>query len=955
MSKPIVQFLRNLSRALAAFVLICSAIALFALVSDALPEFVHWFGGKSSLPKSNTLVCTMLLSSAILLNVWQKKNLRLEGASILICSVVALIGTLTVIEYATGVNFGIDQLIPTGYSSPASLYPGRPGVSALLAIMLLTVSVAFANNDKRATLSQSVAAASGWIALLAIAGYSYGLPSLYTIFQLNETALITAILALGLSLSAILMRPDIGPAAILGSTGLGGNLARRMLLLSLMFPGLGLLGGPENVEHDLLLLVIAVSALLPIIAATGAWSVETAEREKAGQLVIYSISKVLSRREPLDETIPICLKILCEQFGWTVGEFWQPTATGEELRCAAFYSSDDVSPFREVSESITFGKGVGLPGRVWETKNSAWINDVVADGNFPRAAQAKRAKLHGAFAFPIMSGDDFLGVFAFFGDTVHRPDSRTIRVLDLVATEIGHLIENKRMELLLFESEQRFKAIFDHTFELIGLLSPDGTLLEGNRTALTFVNVTREEVIGKPFWDTPWWSHSTKLQAQLRAAIKSAAAGEFVRFETFHPTPAGEQVAVDFSISPVTDKDGNVIMLIPEGRDISHKKEAERRVSEFYSTVSHELRTPLTSIRGALGLLEGGKAGDLSPRGKQLVTMGRMECERLVRLINDILDIRKIEAGKLDLRVEEVELNQIVEQSIEALKHYTTDNNITLKIDSQCDVRLRADHDRIMQVITNLTSNAMKFSPRDGTVTISTEMLETSAVKISVADSGPGISQADQQKLFQLFHQVDSSDSRPKGGTGLGLAISKALVEQHGGTIGVHSVPDQGSTFWFTLPAGQLAAKTNITRTPSGRIHAFQQRSPGPARVLIVEDDISTREVIKQQLGTLSVSVEEAATVEVAVTKAHEWKPDLVVLDLSLPDVDGIEFVKDLRKQPSLRNTPLIVYTARDLSEADKTTLTLGATAYLTKATTSEELFLDTVGTLLGELLKRQP
>jgi signal transduction histidine kinase len=233
--------------------------------------------------------------------------------------------------------------------------------------------------------------------------------------------------------------------------------------------------------------------------------------------------------------------------------------------------------------------------------------------------------------------------------------------------------------------------------------------------------------------------------------------------------------------------------------DISLRKEGEQRVSEFYSTVSHELRTPLTSINGALRLMEGGKAGELSARAQHLVTVGRAECDRLVRLINDILDIRKIQAGKMQLTLETIESKQIIDQTVEAINSLASESGITLQKQISVNPSIHVDKDRIIQVLTNLVSNAIKFAPRDSDIEIATS-LYGNHVKLSVTDHGPGISYQNQRKLFKLFQQVDSTDSRPKGGTGLGLAISKVLVEEHKGTIGVDSKEGAGATFWFTLP-----------------------------------------------------------------------------------------------------------------------------------------------------------
>ncbi len=364
-------------------------------------------------------------------------------------------------------------------------------------------------------------------------------------------------------------------------------------------------------------------------------------------------------------------------------------------------------------------------------------------------------------------------------------------------------------QIKVVESERKFQAIFDHSFEFIGLMSCDGILLEANQTSLGFAGVSRDEVVGLPFWETPWWSHSKELQEKLQSAISEAAGGKLVRFETTHPSKSGAMIAVDFSVKPVFDDEGKVVMLIPEGRDISEKKQAEIRVSEFYSTVSHELRTPLTSIRGSLGLIGGGLAGATTEKTQMLVTIACEETDRLIRLINGILDLRKIEAGMLDFDLTEVESSDLIEKTIKVMSGMAYQAGIELTVGDCCNVRIECDEDRVIQVLTNLISNAIKFSDRGQTVIIEVAQQEPELVRFSVKDNGPGIPAEQKHKLFGKFQQIDQSDRRKKDGSGLGLAISKALVEQHGGTIGLSDGESGGTTFWFDLPIQSTTGRSS--------------------------------------------------------------------------------------------------------------------------------------------------
>ncbi len=365
------------------------------------------------------------------------------------------------------------------------------------------------------------------------------------------------------------------------------------------------------------------------------------------------------------------------------------------------------------------------------------------------------------------------------------------------------LVDLQEAQGKIVESERKFQAIFDHSFQFIGLTSPDGILLEANRTALDFIGVTRDEVIGLPFWQTPWWTSSPADQARLQQAIVDASQGHFVRFETSHKSKTGNVLEVDFSLKPVFDQSDKVILLIPEGRDITEKKQAEVRVSEFYSTVSHELRTPLTSIRGSLGLIGGGLAGPITEKTQMLINIACEESDRLIRLINDILDLRKIEAGMLELRITSIQAIDLVDRTVKNLAGIATESGINLIAIDSCDVSvLNCDQDRILQVLTNLVSNAVKFSARGQSVSIDVKR-KGDFVRFSVYDEGPGIAPEQQHKLFGKFQQIDQSDRRNKGGSGLGLAISKALIEQHHGKIGFENRPAGGTEFWFELPLSE--------------------------------------------------------------------------------------------------------------------------------------------------------
>jgi PAS domain S-box-containing protein len=244
---------------------------------------------------------------------------------------------------------------------------------------------------------------------------------------------------------------------------------------------------------------------------------------------------------------------------------------------------------------------------------------------------------------------------------------------------------------------------------------------------------------------------------------------------------------------------GGVWFLSTIMRDLSEWKKLDRMKNEFVSTVSHELRTPLTSIRGALGLLEAGVTGELSDKGIDLVHVARENCERLIRLINDMLDLDKIEAGVLPLELKDLVPTEIVQTTLDGIAGMAVVYGIKLEHSVVPTPTVRADHDRIVQVLTNLVSNAIKFSPTGSVVRVAVTATND-RMRFAVENPGQGIPPADREKLFRRFQQLDGADNRQRGGTGLGLAIAKAIVEQHHGRIGFDSEPGVRTTFWFDLP-----------------------------------------------------------------------------------------------------------------------------------------------------------
>ncbi|MBS1952812.1 MAG: HAMP domain-containing histidine kinase [Cyanobacteria bacterium SZAS-4] len=241
--------------------------------------------------------------------------------------------------------------------------------------------------------------------------------------------------------------------------------------------------------------------------------------------------------------------------------------------------------------------------------------------------------------------------------------------------------------------------------------------------------------------------------------------------------------------------------------EIARRKEVEQRFKDFYSNVSHELRSPITSIQGALQLIEVSSDTHSSQQTKDLVGTAVISCARLLRLINELLDVKQIEEGKLHLSVSRIDTLEVVTIAVDGLKGMAHDAGVTLNVVMDALGFVMADEDRIIQVLTNLLSNAIKFSKVKDQVVVKISQPDAQHIRFAVIDSGPGIAEDQQHKIFGKFEKIDEQDGLKRKGSGLGLAISKGIVEEHGGTIGFNTEIGKGTEFWFELPVAEAAAK----------------------------------------------------------------------------------------------------------------------------------------------------
>lgn len=364
-------------------------------------------------------------------------------------------------------------------------------------------------------------------------------------------------------------------------------------------------------------------------------------------------------------------------------------------------------------------------------------------------------------------------------------------------------IERQLAEEALRESEERFRRAFDDAAIGMAWVGLDGQFLKVSQSLTEIVGYRDSELLERRFQDI---THPDDLPLDLEFSRRMLA-GEQRAYqrEKRYLHQQGHTIWVLVHVSLVKDRVGNPLYFVSQIQDISDRHELERIKDEFISIVSHELRTPLTAIRGSLGILETGVLDTEPATAKQMLQVALNNSDRLVRLVNDILDLERLESGKITLVPEPCWVADLLQQALESVQALALPDQITIQVRA-IEAEIAVAPDAIVQAIINLLGNAIKFSQPGSTIWLQTELLPhppAPTVQFSIRDQGRGIPPEKLETIFGRFQQIDVSDSRQKGGTGLGLAICKSIVQQHGGTIWAESVLGAGSTFYFTIPVRQ--------------------------------------------------------------------------------------------------------------------------------------------------------
>jgi PAS domain S-box-containing protein len=459
--------------------------------------------------------------------------------------------------------------------------------------------------------------------------------------------------------------------------------------------------------------------------------------------------------------------------------------------------------------------------------------------------------------------------------------------------------EQKKLDQRLRDQQFYTRSLIESNIDALMTTDPAGIITDVNKQMEALTGCTRDELIGAPFKN--YFTDPPLAEAGIKKVLREKKVNDY---ELTARARDGKTTVVSYNATTFYDRDRTLQGVFVAARDVTERKRIEQMLQEknvelesaverlqevdrlkqgFLSTVSHELRTPLTSIRGSLGLLASGAVGDLSGEVLEVVAIAERNAVRLVALINDILDLERLETGKIELQFGQVPVESVLRRAIDSLATFGQEHGVTVEA-PEVSSTIWADADRIVQVLVNLLSNAVKFSPPAGVVTIGVRPAE-GWVEFRVTDRGRGVPAAYRRAIFERFRQVETSDAREKGGTGLGLAICKSIIEQHGGMIGVEGEEGCGSTFWFRIATAPRPIAPRLGRA-----------------ILVCSDDAERRgffEDVIRQAGYTVVTVPDADAAWEVLQGG-----DVAVVLLKCDS----ELIARIRKDPTFEAVPVILF-----------------------------------------------
>ncbi|MDR3707676.1 MAG: ATP-binding protein [Capsulimonadaceae bacterium] len=533
-----------------------------------------------------------------------------------------------------------------------------------------------------------------------------------------------------------------------------------------------------------------------------------------------------------------------------------------------------------------------LIGPLAAIRRHLWL----ADTRLMQARTAAERISQGHFDRLPLDGDEELGGLASAFNSmryVMAAREQALREETLALTVVNH----------------RMEAILDATDDGLALLDAAGYIIVVNRRFCEMLAMRRDDLVLHRVDDIQATVEDRFAQPEkmLRALTPNIDPAAGVSEDTIEVR--GGSSFLQLYTAPVRDDNREISGQIIALHDITRERELDKMKNEFISVVSHELRTPLTSIKGYTDILLSGQAGDINEIQKEFLGILQGSATRLGNLINDILDISRIESGRLEVKQDAVDYSRIVGDTLRLMKAAADEKDIMLDASlPEVWPTVRGDADKIGQILTNLLSNAIKYTPSGGFVKLLIEVNGEAGITTCVADSGIGISQEDQKKLFQKFFRADNSLTREAGGTGLGLVIVKTMVELLGGSIWLDSDTGRGSKFYFTLPLYNEAAQAAISSETSQSSQQVVGADRGRGLVLIVDDQTFVRDQLQHTLHRRGYTVVCLAEPAEVLPKARLTRPNVILLDMMLADMGSFKVLRTLHASPLTKSVPVVAF-----------------------------------------------
>ena len=726
------------------------------------------------------------------------------------------------------------------------------------------------------------------------------------------------------------------------------------------------------------------------------------KRDERRLALQHSVAEILAGATSIENAAPKLLATIALNLDWQIADFWLVDQNDNLLHLISNWRDagvKHVEEFEAINKAMRFPPGESFPGKIWKDRNPIWVADFGND-HFPRSEVAARGNLHSAYGFPIILGDEVYGVIELFSVEQRDPDPLILDTLVAIGSQIGQFVDRKGNERRLVKAlaraeearreaenlTERLNSLQRLTDAALARFSVEEVIVESLNRVRDVLNVDTVAILllEKDEDELVAWAAQgleEEVELGVRIPVGKGFAGRVVaenkpriitdisQADIHNPLiktkgiksllgvplliegrPIGVIHVGKLQITEFTDEDVRLLELaadrialaIENARlheqqiaALAEAEDANKAKDEFLTILSHELRTPLTPLIGWIHMMQNGilQPADVS---KVLAVMNR-NAYSLKRLINDLLDMSAILSGKMRIEETDVSVASVLEESVDTMAPYAKDSKVHLKFEGTEDPAsaiVIGDRSRLNQAFCNIIHNAIKFSGPGSQVQVTLDSNDDEVV-VRIKDQGEGIPDEFLPFVFDRFRQADGSRTRAYGGLGLGLALVKSFVEAHRGTIEASSEGEQrGSTFKVTLPR---------RRTGVGDSHDHPALPPmddatGRARVLIVEDQPDTLEMLAVVFEQRAYEVMTADTAERALKLLAKDNFDVLISDLGMPMMDGLQLIRTLRDNPKLRRIPAIALTGYASQKDAEAALAAGFDLHLSKPVDPTEL-----------------